>query len=167
MGLSNPNPTPKNNRKSFLEYLKDMSWMSKKSWAFQVDTFGNSNLYGLYGINNQCHENHTTITFLASKLLVSSAATPRSTSWGFRSQEEGDCCCSNKRMGSSGINNQCHENHTTTTLLALKLLVSSARMCQKLLGFEPPTLMGFSGDLAQLRFFCLTNIYTDTEREKE
>jgi hypothetical protein len=67
-------------------------------------------------------------------------------------------------MGSSRINNQCHENHTTTTLVALKLLVNSARMCQKLLGFEPPTLMGFSGDLTQLWFFCLTNIYIDIER---
>jgi hypothetical protein len=167
MVLSNPNPTPKSNRKSFLEYLKDLSWMNKKSWAFQVDTFGNSNIYGLSGINNQCHENHTTITLLASKLLVSSTATPGFTSWGFHSQEEeGDCCCNNKKMGSFGINNQCHENHTTTTLLALKFLVSSARMCQKVLGFEPPTLMGFFGDLAQLWFICLKNIYTDRERER-
>jgi hypothetical protein len=65
-----------------------MSWMSKKSWAFQVDTFGNYNLYGLSGINNQCHENHTTTTLLALKLLVSSVAALGSTSWGFRSKKE-------------------------------------------------------------------------------
>jgi hypothetical protein len=62
--------------------------MSKKSWAFQVDTFGNSNIYELSRINNQCHENHTTIAFLTLKLLVSSIATPRFPSWGFHSQEE-------------------------------------------------------------------------------
>jgi hypothetical protein len=78
--------------------------MNKKSWAFQVDTFGNSNLSRLSKINNQCHENHTTITLLALKLLVRSTTAPRSTSWGFRSQEEeGDYCCNSRRMGSHRI----------------------------------------------------------------
>jgi hypothetical protein len=44
--------------------------MSKKNLAFQADTFGNSNLYKLFRINNQCHENHITTTLLALKLLV-------------------------------------------------------------------------------------------------
>jgi hypothetical protein len=86
MVLSNPNPTPKSNKKSFLEYLKDMSWMSKKSWAFQADTFGNSNLYRLSGIINQCRGNHTT-TLLALKLLVRSAAAPGSTSCSKQKQK--------------------------------------------------------------------------------
>ncbi len=34
------------------------------------------------------------------RLETASAAAPGSTSWGFRSQEEGDCCCS-RRMGES------------------------------------------------------------------
>jgi hypothetical protein len=43
-------------------------------------------------------------SLLALKLLVSFAATPGSTSWGFRSQEEErDCCCSRRRMGSHRI----------------------------------------------------------------
>jgi hypothetical protein len=68
-------------------------------------------------------------------------------------------------MGSYGINNQCHENHTTTTFLVLKLLVSSARMCKKLLGFEPPTLIGFSEDLPQLGSFAW-QISRQIERER-
>jgi len=32
--LSNPNPIPKSNRKSFLEYLKDMSWNEQKILSF-------------------------------------------------------------------------------------------------------------------------------------
>jgi hypothetical protein len=59
---------------------------------------------GSFGINNQCHENHTTTTLLALKLLVSSTAEPGSTSWGFCSQEEeGDCCCNSNKMGSQKI----------------------------------------------------------------
>jgi hypothetical protein len=34
MVLSNPNPTPKNNKKSFLEYMKDMSRNEQKIMSF-------------------------------------------------------------------------------------------------------------------------------------
>jgi hypothetical protein len=69
-------------------------------------------------------------------------------------------------MGSSGINNQCHENHTTTTLLAWKPLISSTRMCQKLLRFEPPYLDGVYWKSSTATVF-LPNKYLHRYRERK